>query len=90
MIYKTQRVLVAILETNFWILVASMIILVALATVLGAISCPDKHGSFVLCKFTFCIFVSLKKILGEIEAPHILVMPEMIWPKSQIGMIESL
>ena len=35
-------------------------------------------------------FVSLKKILGEIEAPHILVMPEMIWPKSQIGMIEPL
>ena len=40
-IYKTQRVLVANLATNFWILVASTIILVALATVLGAISCPD-------------------------------------------------
>ena len=39
-IYKTQRVLVANLATNFWILVASTIILVALATVLGAISCP--------------------------------------------------
>ena len=40
-IYKTQRVLVANLETNFWILVGSTIILVVLATVLGAISCPD-------------------------------------------------
>jgi len=39
-IYKTQRILVANLATNFWILVASAIILVALATVLGAISCP--------------------------------------------------
>jgi len=39
-IYKTQRVLVANLATNFWILVTSTIILVALATVLGAISCP--------------------------------------------------
>ena len=39
-IYKTQRVLVANLTTNFWILVTSTIILVALATVLGAISCP--------------------------------------------------
>ena len=27
----------------------------------------------MLCKFTFCIFVSLKKILGEIEAPHIII-----------------
>ena len=39
-IYKTQRVLVANLVTNFWILVAITIILVALATVLGAILCP--------------------------------------------------
>ena len=39
-IYKTQRILVANLATNFWILLASAIILVALATVLGAISCP--------------------------------------------------
>ena len=39
-IYKTQRILVANLATNFWILVASTIILVALATVLGAISYP--------------------------------------------------
>ena len=38
--YKTQRILVANLASNFWILVASTIILVALATVLGAISCP--------------------------------------------------
>ena len=43
-IYKTQRVLVANLATNFWILVASTIILVALATVLGAISCPAYAG----------------------------------------------
>ena len=42
-IYKTQRVLVANLATNFWILVASTIILVALATVLGAISCPEYY-----------------------------------------------
>ena len=44
-IYKTQRVLVANLATNVWILVASTIILVALATLLGAISCPEssKH-----------------------------------------------
>ena len=40
-IYKTQRILVANLATNFWMLVASTIILVALATVLGAISCPE-------------------------------------------------
>ena len=40
-IYKTKRVLVANLATNFCILVASTIILVALATVLGATSCPD-------------------------------------------------
>ena len=48
-IYKTQRVLVANLATNFWILVASTIILVALATVLGAISCPEYiyHPNFV-------------------------------------------
>ena len=39
-IYNTQRILVANLATNFWILVTSTIILVALATVLGAISCP--------------------------------------------------
>jgi len=39
-IYNSQRILVANLATNFWILVASTIILVALATVLGAISCP--------------------------------------------------
>ena len=39
-LYKTQRILVANLATNFWILVASTIILVALATVLSAISCP--------------------------------------------------
>ena len=31
----------------------------------------------MLCKFT----PSILQILGEIEAPHILVMPEMIWPK---------
>ena len=37
---QTQRVLVANLATDFWILVASTIILVALATVLGAILCP--------------------------------------------------
>ena len=46
-IYKTQRVLVTNLATNFWILVASTIILVALATVLAAISCPAlawTHG----------------------------------------------
>ena len=41
-IYKTQRVLVANLATNFWILVASTIVLAALATVLGAISCPES------------------------------------------------
>lgn len=29
-------------------------------------------------------------IMDEIEAIHILVMPEMIWPKSQIVMIEPL
>ena len=40
-ILKTQRALVANLATNFSILVTSTIILVALATVLGAISCPD-------------------------------------------------
>ena len=45
-IYKTQRVLVANLATNFWILVASTIILVALATVLGAISCPAFYGNY--------------------------------------------
>ena len=38
---KTYRVLVANLATNFCILVARAVILVALATVLGAISCPD-------------------------------------------------
>ena len=37
---KTYRVLVANLATNFCILVARAVILVALATVLGAISCP--------------------------------------------------
>jgi len=42
-IYKTQRVLVANLVTNFWILVASTISLVALATVLGSISCPELY-----------------------------------------------
>ena len=40
-----------------------------------------KHGSFVLCKFTFCILVRVKKILGKIDAKHISVMPEMIRPK---------
>ena len=39
-IYKTQRVLVANLATNFWIFVTSTIILVALATVLGTIPYP--------------------------------------------------
>ena len=39
-IAKTYRVLVANLATNFLILVARAVILVALATVLGAISCP--------------------------------------------------
>ena len=38
---KNCRVLVANLATNFWILVARAVILVALATVLGAISCPE-------------------------------------------------
>ena len=52
-IFKTQRVLVANLATNFWILVASTIILVALATVLGAISCPAVSFS-VLFIHTFC------------------------------------
>ena len=37
---KTYRVLVANLATNFWILVTRAVILVALATVLGAVSCP--------------------------------------------------
>ena len=47
-IYKTQRVLVANLATNFLILVAS--ILVALATVLGAISCPEFYTLGVASK----------------------------------------
>ena len=51
-IYKTQSILVANLATNFWILVASTIILVALATVLGAISCPamEKNLDIALPK----------------------------------------
>ena len=53
-IYKTQRVLVANLATNFWILVASTIILVALATVLGAISCPESECDFCFPAWQFC------------------------------------
>ena len=55
-IYKTQRVLVANLATNFWILVASTIILVTLATVLGAISCPvvkEPIKNFRLNRFSW-------------------------------------
>ena len=54
-IFKTQRVLVANLVTNFWILVASTIILVALATVLGAISCPELAG---ICRWKAVRFLS--------------------------------
>ena len=46
-IAKTYRVLVANLATNFWILVARAVILVALATVLGAISCPVMKPWFL-------------------------------------------
>lgn len=42
-IYKTQRVLVTNLATNIWILVTSMVTLIALATVLGTILCPDRY-----------------------------------------------
>ena len=58
-IAKTYRLLVTNLATNIWILVARAVILVALATVLGAISCPaftrkrkenDLDGK-VLCVF---------------------------------------
>ena len=55
--YKTQRILVANLATNFWILVASTIILVALATVLGAISCP-VNSSWILLFITIVSFNS--------------------------------
>jgi len=51
-IYKTQRILVANLATNFWSLVASTIILVTLATVLGAIWCPWVVR-IALCAYTY-------------------------------------
>ena len=63
-IYKTQRVLVANLATNFWILVASTIILVALATVLGAISWERLQNTRPTCHGT-------KFLLPQCRSPQI-------------------
>ena len=67
-IYKTQRVLVANLATNFWILVASTIILVALATVLGAISCPAF--SWFQKAFKTAAAKMAKKITNRLNSYH--------------------
>ena len=84
-IYKTQRNLVANLATNFWILVASAIILVALAIVLGAISCPAFGWRVIhdLCKLDDLRRIHVIYTLNANKITSPFVLPYLVYSVSE-------